>query len=70
MNLDRKSLRTYGIVSALSIQLVASVVLGIFGGHWLDGRLHTAPVLLLVGCLLGLIVGMITFVRGLKLLEK
>jgi len=34
----------------------SSSLLGIFAGHWLDGKLNTAPVLVIVGLFLGLAV--------------
>ncbi len=33
-----------------------SIVLGVFAGRWLDSRLDTSPVLVLVGLLLGIVV--------------
>ncbi len=32
------------------------IVLGVLGGVWLDRKLHTSPLLFMVGLLLGLIV--------------
>jgi F0F1-type ATP synthase assembly protein I len=32
------------------------IVLGVFGGLWLDSKLHTRPVLVIIGLLLGTIV--------------
>jgi len=34
----------------------SSILLGIFTGHWLDGKLNTAPILVIVGLFLGLAV--------------
>ena len=70
MNLDKKNLKTYGIVSALSVQLVTNIVVGLVSGGWLDGRFKTSPLFIIIGCLLGLFIGMITFIKGLKLLEN
>lgn len=33
-----------------------SIVLGVFAGLWLDSRLNTAPILVIIGLLLGLVV--------------
>ena len=33
-----------------------SVVLGVFGGRWLDSRLNTEPILVIVGLILGIVV--------------
>jgi F0F1-type ATP synthase assembly protein I len=32
------------------------IVLGVFGGLWLDSKLHTRPVLVIIGLLLGVVV--------------
>ena len=32
------------------------IVLGVLGGRWLDNKLHTGPMLVIVGLLLGIIV--------------
>ena len=34
----------------------ACIVLGVFGGLWLDGKFNTRPVLVIVGLVLGLVV--------------
>ncbi len=36
--------------------IAASILLGVFGGLWLDNRLNTKPVLLIIGLILGVIV--------------
>ena len=33
-----------------------SIVLGVVGGLWLDSRLNTSPILVIVGLLLGIVV--------------
>lgn len=32
------------------------IVLGVLGGRWLDNKLHTSPLLVIVGLLLGIII--------------
>jgi len=34
----------------------SSILLGVLGGHWLDGKLNTAPILVIAGLFLGLVV--------------
>ena len=34
----------------------SSILLGIFAGHWLDGKLNTEPILVIIGLFLGLAV--------------
>ncbi len=44
-------------------ELVAPVLVGVFGGRWLDERFGTGPWLLLTGAILGAVAGMVNFVR-------
>ena len=55
---DWKGAGRYGTVG---IELVLSVLLGLFGGQFLDRRFHTAPWLMLLGLGYGVAAG----VRGL-----
>ncbi|MFH1382261.1 MAG: AtpZ/AtpI family protein [Chloroflexota bacterium] len=32
------------------------IVLGVIGGLWLDGKLHTSPVFLITGLILGIVI--------------
>ncbi len=36
--------------------IAGCIVLGVFGGHWLDNKFNTKPILLMVGLILGVIV--------------
>ena len=50
----------------VGVELVAPLLVGVFGGRWLDRRFGTEPWLLLVGAVLGAVAGMINlFRRGL-----
>jgi F0F1-type ATP synthase assembly protein I len=42
---------------------VAPLLIGVFGGRWLDRRFATGPWLLLTGAVLGAVAGMINLVR-------
>ncbi|MEK6544882.1 MAG: AtpZ/AtpI family protein [Elusimicrobiota bacterium] len=44
-------------------QLAASVLLGVFGGLWLDGKLGTKPWLTLICSMLGIGGGLYQFIR-------
>ena len=55
---DWKGIGRYGTVG---LELVLSVLLGLFAGQFLDKRLHTAPWLMLVGLAYGIAAG----IRGL-----
>ena len=55
----------------LGWQLVASICLMALLGWWLDGKLGTTPWLTIVGSLLGVAIGMFTFIKTVrKLTEK
>jgi ATP synthase protein I len=59
--------------SALGLTFVAAIILGLAGGWWLDRRLGTAPVCLLLGLLLGIAAGfknLFTFSSRLDRLER
>jgi F0F1-type ATP synthase assembly protein I len=47
----------------VGVELVAPLVIGVFGGRWLDRRFGTEPWLLLVLAVLGAVAGMINLIR-------
>jgi len=60
MNEKPPSPTVLGIVGALSgmgFTIAIPIAAGAIGGHYLDGLLHTEPLFILLGLLLGLIVG-------------
>ena len=46
MKQDWKGAGSYGMVG---LEVILSVLLGFFGGYWLDGKLDTRPWLTLIG---------------------
>ena len=36
--------------------VAGSIILGVVGGSWLDGRLNSAPLFLIIGLVLGIVV--------------
>ena len=54
----------------LGTTLAATVLAGWGGGYWLDGRLGTRPVLLLLGGCLGLAAALIHFIKTVAGLNK
>ena len=60
---SRSALRTTAVLSGAGFTMAASVAIGALGGNWADGRLHTAPWLLVVGFLLGTVAGFINMAR-------
>jgi F0F1-type ATP synthase assembly protein I len=39
--------------ASLGIYIAVSVCIGLLGGNWLDGKLHTGPLFLIIGCAAG-----------------
>lgn len=50
----------------LGIQLALSTGLFLLGGWWLDGKLDTAPLLTIVGAMLGAAAGFYSMIQSLK----
>ncbi len=55
----------------LGIEFAASILLCLFAGQWLDGKLGTAPYLMLAGMSLGITVGFLNLYRtAIRLQER
>jgi F0F1-type ATP synthase assembly protein I len=46
--------------------IVIPIILGIWGGHWLDGKLNTGPLWLIIGLILGIAVAIVGVYSMLK----
>ncbi len=55
-----------GLVTSIGLNWAAAILIGLFGGRWVDGRLHTGPLFLLLGLLLGMGAGFWGSLRLLK----
>jgi F0F1-type ATP synthase assembly protein I len=53
-------LEAFAVATQLGFVLGLAVVLGVFGGAYLDGQFGTSPIFQLVGSLLGMVVGLYT----------
>lgn len=53
----------FGLYSTVGIQLVISVVLGLYAGTWGDKKLGTDPWLMILGIVLGTAAGFYNLVR-------
>ncbi len=51
---DRSHIKAYALMSGILAQLVGSILVGIFGGQWIDNKVGTFPLFLIIGLLLGL----------------
>lgn len=59
--------RAMAVGASVSTELAVTVTLGVYGGRWLDGRLHTSgPWFMLGGLLLGLAVGILGIVKTME----
>ena len=56
MKLDRKALQATSY-STVGLELAMSILFGMFGGRWLDGKFGTEPVLMIIGLGFGLAAG-------------
>ncbi|HET9626815.1 MAG TPA: AtpZ/AtpI family protein [Kofleriaceae bacterium] len=68
----RRTKRMYHGLSASSVglELGLAVVLGLFGGMWLDKKLGCEPWLMLAGLMFGLVAGFRNVVRAVARAEK
>lgn len=64
---DRTSLyQTFGLFLGLGTQLVILVILGAFGGQFLDEKFGTTPLFLLLGIIFGFGLGVYNLYQILK----
>ncbi len=54
----------------LGLQLAASILVFLFLGRWVDGKLGTYPVFMIIGAFIGGAGGMISFIRTVLKHEK
>jgi ATP synthase protein I len=69
MPADQKSKRLmedWGKYGSIGVEMLASVLVGAFGGYGLDRLFHTKPWLMIVGFILGSIAGFRSLFRLLK----
>jgi ATP synthase protein I len=55
--IDLGAAQTLAVASQLAFVLAACVLIGILGGSFLDARLGTSPLLLILGSILGTVAG-------------
>jgi len=61
---DRDSLMmAVGVYGAVGFQLVASILIGVFGGQWLDKKFGSQPWLMIAGLFLGVGAGFYNLFR-------
>jgi len=69
---SRRTRQMYQALSASSVglELGISVLLGLLGGLWADGRWGTAPWLMLAGLVVGLIAGFRAVMRAVRRADR
>ena len=65
-----RAYRSVGAYLALGIQLVATILLCVFAGHWADGKFDSSPLLTLIGGLLGIAAGFYHFIRAVLKMDR
>jgi ATP synthase protein I len=60
---QRHPFQAMAFMSAIVSQLVGSILVGVFGGKWIDKKFHTDPIFLVIGLLLGLAAGVYAMLR-------
>lgn len=48
----------------LGLRFALAILVGVGGGYWLDTKLHTLPLFLIIGLLLGATSGFVTIYRA------
>jgi ATP synthase protein I len=65
-----KEWKAFGSYGTIGLEFVLSIMLGLFGGRWLDGRLGTGPWLAIIGFGLGVAAGFKAIHRGWKEMQQ
>jgi len=66
----KKLWRIAGSTGAVGIEVAVAIAIGYFGGHWLDGKLHTGPWLTIVGFVAGIGAAVKALVRVTRAYQK
>ena len=69
MKMDRGTLRALALASQIGFSIAACVVVGVLGGLWVDDRLGTRPIFLLLGIILALL-GAASIIWGLAAFNR
>jgi ATP synthase protein I len=57
-------------LASVGIEFAISVVIGLLGGQWLDGRFGTEPYLMIVGLLFGVTAGFRGLIRAARTAQR
>lgn len=67
---NRQLFQTMALVTTISSYLVGPTLLGIFWGMWIDNKVATKPLFLLIGLFIGMFVGIYGTYRIIKEFES
>ena len=62
--------RGLGGYGTLGLEIVASILLGLFGGRWLDRRFDTEPWLMWIGFAFGIVMAVRAVQRALQMMRR
>jgi ATP synthase protein I len=62
----KRPFQAMALYTAILSQLVGSILVGIFGGRWLDRVMGTVPLFMIIGLFLGLATGIYAMLRTVK----
>ena len=65
-----KEWKGVGNFGTVGLEIVLAIVLGLFGGRWLDGKFGTAPYLAVVGFFFGVATAVKAIVRTTKEMQR
>lgn len=60
---EKSVLKELGPYMNLGIQLIIPIILGVFGGKWLDEEYDTKPLWIVTLSVLGIIIGLYSFIK-------
>lgn len=63
MGVDRSTLRAFALATQMGFSIAVPLVAGVVGGLFLDDRLGTKPIFLIVGIILGLVLATFTLYK-------
>ncbi|NLY39081.1 MAG: AtpZ/AtpI family protein [Firmicutes bacterium] len=64
-----RSIQYYNLAFSFGLTMIAAILLGLYGGWWLDRRLETFPLFMLLGIFLGIGIGFYSLWRELNALN-
>ena len=62
--------KTFLVYSTVGMELVLSVLVGLFGGRWIDQKLHTGGLITILGFALGTVAGFRSLWRAAQRMER